>query len=97
VGFVAGAVLVPPRAPPDGSLPASLPLLLTPFEVSLSDEPEVDDWLPEPEPLPRLLESFEELRVPEEELDDPELATFTPRALAVFSSMRPVACRLLDF
>lgn len=78
----------------------------------MSDEPEVDAPEPEPEleplPVPTPLESFEEPRlpldeplpIPEEPDDEPEeeeLATSIPRALAVFSSMRPVACRLFDF
>lgn len=93
--------------PLDGAGPLWLPDLLTPFEVSLSapafDDllpvPELElDPLPEPMPL----ESFEELPLPvedpddelpmpEDEPDDEELATSMPSALAVFSSMRPVA------
>lgn len=95
--------------PLDGAEPLWLPDLLTPFEVSLS-APAFDDVLPEPEleldplPAPMPLESFEEPRLPVEDPDDElpmpddeELATSTPSALAVFSSMRPVAWRLFDF
>jgi hypothetical protein len=127
VGLVAGAVLVPLS----GGLPAWVPRLLTPFDVSgccvvpeLEDCPGLVELEPEPLPLPMPLDSFEEPRLPleaplpdelplpeelpipeepeeplllEEPMPDDELATSMPSALAVFSSMRPVAVRLLDF
>jgi hypothetical protein len=59
--LVAGAVLVPPRSPPEGGgLPACEPRLLTPFEVSGSVDPVLEDPEElEPLPVPRLLESLE--------------------------------------
>jgi hypothetical protein len=134
VGLVAGPVVWPLS----GGLPACVPRLLTPFDVSgCCVVPELEDWPglvelePEPLPLPMPLDSFEEPRLPleeplpdelpvpeelpipeepeeelpapdeplllEEPMPDDELATSTPSALAVFSSMRPVAVRLLDF
>ena len=143
--MVAGALVVPPRSPLEaGGLPACEPRLLTPFEVSGSVDPVLEDPAElEPLPVPTLLESLElpreeplpepvapeepipellpeeepdepfipdddeplddpipELDDPIPELDDPvpeDEATSTPRALAVLLSIRPVACRLLDF
>jgi hypothetical protein len=77
-----------------------LPVL--PLGVELP-APEEELPIPEDEPLEDSPAGEEdlELPMPEDELPDeppmPELATSTPNALAVFSSMRPVACKLLDF
>ena len=122
--------MVPPRSPEAGGLPACEPRLLTPFEVSGSVDPVLDDPEElEPLPVPTPLESFEVPRdeplpepvapedpipelLPDEEPDEPLIpddelpledpvpadeATSTPKALAVLLSMRPVACKLLDF
>ena len=61
-------MVVPPFASPDGAgLPAWVPRLLTPFEVSGSPAPELeeDELEPEPLPVPRPLESLDEPRVEE--------------------------------
>jgi len=70
---------------------ALLPDKEPPLPAAPDEElPIPDDELPVP--------GDDELPMPEdEELPAPELATSTPSALAVLSSMRPVACRLLDF
>ena len=84
---------MPVELPPDGLL-AELPLDAP--EELLPVAPE--DELPIPDELP--LSDVDELPTLEEgddELPMPELDTSTPSALAVLSSIRPVACRLFDF
>jgi hypothetical protein len=94
-----------PEAPgplPGGSVPGALVPLDVPFptlplaapEELLPVFPEGELPMPEELPIPELPEG--ELPMPEE-LPIPELLTSTPSALAVLSSMRPVAGRLLDF
>ena len=74
----------------------------------LLEDPGDLEPLPEPlapeDPIPELLpdEEPDEPLIPDDELplDDPvpeDEATSTPKALAVLLSIRPVACRLLDF
>ena len=78
---------VPVELVPDGllaELPLDAPEELPP--VAPEDELPIPDELPMPED--------DELSMLEE---DELLETSTPRALAVLSSIRPVACRLLDF
>ena len=88
-------LLVPVVDEPEGELP--VPLALPPPNESLLD----GDGLslrpadePEELPIPELLLDGE-LEVPMSLAE--ELAPPTPNALAVLSSMRPVACRLFDF
>lgn len=80
---------MPVELVPDGllaELPLDAPEELPP--VAPEDEPPIPDELPMPED--------DELSMLEED-ELPVLETSTPRALAVLSSIRPVACRLLDF
>jgi hypothetical protein len=91
---------VPVELAPDGllaELPLDAPEELLP--VAPEDELPIPDELPlsEDDELPTLDDGDDELPMPEDELPMLELETSTPRALAVLSSIRPVACRLLDF
>ena len=86
-----------PRLP---VLPLGVELPAPEDELPIPEDGPLEDPPAEPpeEPAP---EEDLELPIPEDEVPDeppmPELATSTPNALAVFSSMRPVACKLLDF
>jgi hypothetical protein len=89
---------------PPGALEGDLPAPLFPVSAEPEDEPPVALPLPElpmPEPDPDAdepAELGEELPMPDEEpMPPPALLMFTPRALAVLSSMRPVTDKLLDF
>jgi hypothetical protein len=86
-----------PRLP---VLPLGVELPAPEEELPIPEDEPLEDPPAEPpeEPAP---EDDLELPIPEDEVPDeppmPELATSTPNALAVFSSMRPVACKLFDF
>ena len=85
---------VPEELPmPEGDEPKLEEGPLAPLPLdALSD---VDEPL---SPAPVAPDGSRELPIPElDELLAPEALTFTPSALAVFSSTRPVTCRFWDF